>query len=191
MLDPARIPPVDSDELLARFVLFSKWVRNSDNTVKAEAFMPHPRVELSMTRHRQASVDEIWSEGKRIAVMRDCTLYGRADIGASVFVGQSLAVVPKPLLPENPNHADATGWPTEKPKQKIIAQLIAQAATYLQRPAIDVKAPAGMRNPPLASGSQMASGPVSTPETIDKVKGPIAGTWAAIKRWVMSFIGRT
>jgi hypothetical protein len=45
----------------------------------------------------------------------------------SVFQRQELHVVAAPLL-ENPNHANVTGWPGEKPAQKIIAQQISAAA---------------------------------------------------------------
>jgi hypothetical protein len=41
---------------------------------------------------------------------------------------QELRVVAAPILPENLNHANVTGWPSEKPTQKIIAQQIAAAA---------------------------------------------------------------
>jgi hypothetical protein len=52
---------------------------------------------------------------------------GRADVQVSVFQRQELHVVAAPL-PENPNHANVTGWPAEKPAQKIIAQQIAAVA---------------------------------------------------------------
>jgi hypothetical protein len=34
--------PVTSDEQLARFILSSNWIRKSDQTVKPDAFIPHP-----------------------------------------------------------------------------------------------------------------------------------------------------
>jgi hypothetical protein len=55
------------------------------------------------------------------------TLRGRADVQVSVFRRQELNVVEAPLV-ENPNHANVTGWPAEKPAQKVIAQQIAAAA---------------------------------------------------------------
>jgi len=124
MLDPARIPPVAPSELLARFVLFSGHIRSSDNTVKPDAFMPHPHVELSLTRHLEATDDEIWQEGERVAAARG-TLHGSADVVASAFLDESLRVEAKPIG-VNPNHADATGWPPEKAEQKIKAISIAR-----------------------------------------------------------------
>jgi hypothetical protein len=98
--------------------------------------MPHPRVELSMTRHREATEEELWKEGKRVATIRSVTLYGRADISEAAFMAEELKVEANPIA-ENPNHADAIGWPAEKPAQKIKALQIARKATYL--PALSVK----------------------------------------------------
>jgi hypothetical protein len=136
VLDPAQVPPVDAGELLARFVLFSRHVRSSDNTVKPEAFMPHPRVELSLTRHREATDEELWNEGIRVASIRTAALYGRADVSEAAFAAEELKVVAKPIS-ENPNHADAIGWPAEKPAQKIKALQIAGKANFLSQSVAD------------------------------------------------------
>lgn len=120
--------PVAADEQLARFVLFSKWLR-SDETVRSEAFMPHPHVDLSVTRHQSLSEHEIWSTGQGVAGVRGATLYGRADIRASDALRQSLDVESAPV-PNNPNHANIIGWPEQKPAQKVIALQLAAAAKY-------------------------------------------------------------
>jgi hypothetical protein len=52
---------------------------------------------------------------------------------ASAFLQQLLAVAAAPVE-GNPNHANVTGWPTEKPMQKIIAQKLAAAAGKAHRP---------------------------------------------------------
>jgi hypothetical protein len=120
--------------VLARFVLFSRHFRASDNTAKPEAFMPHPHIELSMTRHLQATEQELWTEGRRVASIRGATLYGRDDVSEAAFAAEQLTVVAKPIA-ENPNHADATDWPADKPAQKIKALEIAKKSTFL-RPAV-------------------------------------------------------
>ncbi len=79
MIDPADVPPVDGDKLLARFVLQRSHVR-ADQTVKPDAFIPHPHHELSVTRHRSATPAEIWMAGQAVADVRAKTLYGRADV---------------------------------------------------------------------------------------------------------------
>jgi len=134
MLDPAEIPPVNADELLARFIIFSKHFRSSNNTVKPDAFIPHPLIELSVTRHREATEDELWREGERVAAIRSATLHGRADVPADAFEDQDLSVVAKPIIPENPNHADVINWPTEKPAQKMKAREIADKAVFASKP---------------------------------------------------------
>ena len=60
MLDPANIPPVEDNELLARYVTQKGQYRRSDNTVKPDLFMPHLRQELSVTRHRDATEADLW-----------------------------------------------------------------------------------------------------------------------------------
>ncbi len=133
MLNPGNIPPVASQECLARFILFSKHVRRSDSTVKPDAFIPHPQPELSLTRHLEATEDELWREGERVAVLREVTLYGRADAIASTFEGEGLAVVARPI-PENPNHADVINWPPDKSAQKMKAMVIAGNSKFLPSP---------------------------------------------------------
>lgn len=134
MLDPANVPPVSNDELLTRFIVASSHIRPSTNTVKPDAFVPHPRFELSLTRLRDASVEELWQEGERVAAIRSKPLYGRADVSVGAFQAEMLDVVAKPI-PENPNHADAVQWPNEKAAQKMKAIEIAGKSTYIAKPA--------------------------------------------------------
>lgn len=123
------LPPVADDELLARFVLVNKWVR-SDQTVRQDAFIPHPHVDLSVTRHIGLSEQELWHLGQSVANKRALPLYGRADIQALVVKRQSLRIEP---TPEPKNHANITGWPSDKSAQKSIAQEIAAAARFVPK----------------------------------------------------------
>ena len=133
MLDPAHVPPVAADELLTRFILYSSHIRNSNQTVKPDAFIPHPRIELSLTRHREATPDELWREGERVAAIRQLTLHGRADVRTVAFLEEGLTVEAKPN-PENPNHADALDWPADKPAQKMKATEIAIKSILVPKP---------------------------------------------------------
>lgn len=117
---------VQADEQLARFILYRSHLRQ-DGTVRPDTFIPHPQNELSVTRHLQLSVLELWKIGQDIARQIGKTLHGRADVQVFVFQNQGLRVVAAPVS-ENPNHANVVGWPSEKPAQKIIAQEIAAAA---------------------------------------------------------------
>lgn len=122
---------VTDDEFLARFILFHGWIRGSDSTVRPDAFIPYPYPDLSVTRHIGLSVEEIWQIGQAVADRRPATLYGRADIQAFYVKRQSLRIV---STTEPKNHANVTGWPKDKPSQKIIAQELAAVCHYVPKP---------------------------------------------------------
>ncbi|MDJ0730044.1 MAG: hypothetical protein QNJ33_08630 [Crocosphaera sp.] len=123
MLDPSNIPPVEDTEILTRYVLQSRHFRN-DKTARPELFIPHPRQDLSVTRHRDATENELWQVGKNVAQKREKNLYGRFDIQTKDCKINPLSVEAKPL-DDNPNHADITGWPSSKQDQKELALKIA------------------------------------------------------------------
>ncbi len=119
---------ISNAEVLARFVVSRRWVRQ-DNTVKSDAFIPYPYPDLSVTRHIGLSEDELWVVGQGVAAGRSLSLHGRADTHTSIIKGQGLSVHPAPLA-ENANHANVKGWPKDKSEQKIKALEIAKTAVY-------------------------------------------------------------
>ena len=127
MFDPDNIPPIDDDEMLARFIVSSKEFR-SDQTVKPKLFLPFKHIELSVNRHRGSSESELWEVGYSVAAARGRTLYGRADIVAEKCRITPLNVEPKPL-PNNPNHADIVGFPEKKEDQMSLALKLASHAS--------------------------------------------------------------
>jgi hypothetical protein len=129
MINPESIPDVEPEELLARYILQRSYIR-SDQSLRPNAFIPHPHLDLSVTRHRQATVDEIWACGNDVAAECGKTLYGRADFTAAAALKQYLSVVAA-RLDNNPNHANISGWPPDKPSQKMIALELAAAATFV------------------------------------------------------------
>ncbi|MBI4745269.1 MAG: hypothetical protein HY786_01680 [Deltaproteobacteria bacterium] len=129
MSNETELPPVTDDEFLARFVLVSKWIRN-DQTVRQDAFIPYPYPDLSVTRHKGLSDSDLWQIGQNVADKRALPLYGRVDIQALTVKIQSLRIEP---TPEPKNHANITGWPADKPGQKIIAQEIAATARFVSK----------------------------------------------------------
>jgi hypothetical protein len=133
MIDPNNVTDVATNELLARYVLQKNHVR-SDQSIKPNAYMPPPDLELSVTRHLSATEEELWSVGEDVAMTTGKTLYGRGDVPTTDCVDQNLSVVAAPIIPNNPNHAHIIGWPTEKSAQKNIAQEIASRTTYVQKP---------------------------------------------------------
>lgn len=134
MIDAANVPPVSSDELLSRFATQRGQFR-ADESVKQELFLPHPYMECSVMRHRDATDAEIWRIGRDVAASfpESRTLYGRADITAAECTIDTLNVIAKPILPHNPNHADIEGWPPSKADQKALAQKLAASASKLKR----------------------------------------------------------
>ena len=136
MIDPVNVPPVTPDEWLSRFATQSGQFRKSDNSVKQELFLPHPRPECSVMRHRDATEAEIWKTGRDVtgSFTPPRTLYGRADITVAACTIDALRVVAKPILPKNPNHADIEGWPESKGDKKALAQKLAVAAGKLILP---------------------------------------------------------
>jgi len=123
MTDEETANSVSSDELLARFILYKRYLRQ-DWTVKPDAFIPHPWPDLSVTRHLQLHDAELWMIGRTVARQIAKALHGRADFSAAVARQHKLLVVAAPVL-DNPNHANITNWPPDKPAQKAIAQEIA------------------------------------------------------------------
>ena len=125
---------VAPDELLARYIIYSKWIRSSDQMVKPDAFIP-PNSELSVTRHLHLTEEDIWKIGRKIAegMSTPRNLYGRADVETSHVIAQRLNVVPQPV-DGNPNHANIIDWPPEKNARKMCALGIASVARFVANP---------------------------------------------------------
>lgn len=126
MIEPANIPPVAENELLARFIV-NRNEKREDGNVSHKLFMPWKWVELSVNRHREASQEETWRVGFNVASQRNKTLYGLANIRRSSCRFGNLDVISAPILPENPNHANIMGYPIEKEDQMAIAKQLAAA----------------------------------------------------------------
>lgn len=122
------VAPISDDELVARFVVFSRWVR-ANGTVKPDAFLPPPDLHLSVTRHASLSTEELWSRGQRVARQRGLTLHGRADLMVGRIVEADLSIEPA-AIEGNPEHAHVVGWPREKSAQKSLAQRIAAGSRF-------------------------------------------------------------
>ncbi len=129
---------VAPDELLARYITSSRWLRSSNQTIKSDAFIP-PNSELSVTRHLHLTEESIWKIGRKIAAGIPRTLYGRADVETCHVIAQGLDVVSQPVEPDNPNHANIINWPTEKDARKMCALEIANAASFVANPEAGVQ----------------------------------------------------
>lgn len=122
---------ISATEKLARFVLFRRHRANAAGVVPPEAFLPYKRVELSVTLHTDLSDKRLWGCGRCVAIKRNLTLYGRADISAETAVSNGLALV----YAEPPrNHVNIVGWPAEKAAQMSYAVRLAATAVYFAAP---------------------------------------------------------
>lgn len=138
MLDPDDLPDVEPNELTARFIATKQHLNRSTDppTIKPNAYMPRENEEgVSITRLVQISDDEVWEIGRNMAANRTPprTLRGRADVLVATFLGQGLDVKPVPV-DGNPNHAEASGWPSLESDQLAIAKEIAAVAKYVPSP---------------------------------------------------------
>jgi hypothetical protein len=129
----ASLPSISSDEQLARFVIFERWIR-ANRSIKQDAFIPPKDLQLSVTRHINLSILELWGIGQCVSdqvakVRPEVRLLGRADLEVHQVSGVGLKTEAAPLV-ENPNHAHITGWPDEKSACKSRAQELAAAAKF-------------------------------------------------------------
>jgi len=123
---------ISPEERLARFITSKHWLR-AEGTVKPDAFIPPADLNLSVTRHIGLSEEQLLKVGqdvvRKVADKRTAALYGRADFVVKQLPAPLLAA-PAPLI-GNTNHAHVTGWPSEKPAQKNLAQRLAAVAVYV------------------------------------------------------------
>ena len=124
MIHPDHIPNVADNELLARVIVNSNEKR-PDGKVSHKLFMPYRWVELSVNRHREATLEETWQVGFDVAKQRSKTLFGLANIRANKCRIETLNVIPDAILPGNPNHANITAYPAAKEDQMAIATQLA------------------------------------------------------------------
>ncbi|MFQ5787651.1 MAG: hypothetical protein ACE5H1_06685 [Thermodesulfobacteriota bacterium] len=123
---------LDSSESLSRFILQKKWYRISDHKVKHAAFMPNPdNGETSVFRTSGILGEEIWNIGDReVGIKRGKPILGRADIIAFVVMSRDLQIIPSEP-PER--HANITGWPDERSRQRMVAlELATEAQLHLK-----------------------------------------------------------
>jgi hypothetical protein len=127
-------PPteVGDGETLARYIFWDDHIRK-DLTLKPAAFIPYPYPDLSFTRHLGLSEQLIWGHGEEVAAIRGKPLLGRADVGVSPLRTWGLTPQAAPTG-TNLHHVNVVGWPSDKPKQKIIAMEIAAIATFMPPP---------------------------------------------------------
>ncbi len=127
--------PVADAVVLARFLLQSSWIR-AEGTIKPDAFMPPPSLELSVTQCEGPEQAVNWHRGQQVAATRQRTLYGAALITArAVRTVEPLDAVQAPL-DEDPLHGHVINWPpsSAKERQKELALELAKNAKKVDPP---------------------------------------------------------
>lgn len=130
-MTPSESGMVEAQELLARYVLSESWLYKDGrhgSPLRPNAWIPHPRIELSVFRISGWSEEEVTSKGAEIAAEREekhranmlekgCPYpegktsfryLGRGEIVAESVRSTGLDVVPKEPPPK---HADIVNWP--------------------------------------------------------------------------------
>lgn len=144
MIDPSNVPAVESAETVARF-FFKRDFNQTTKHPKQDAFIPPPRdLDLSVTRHRDASIAEIWLIGRDVERQRSVkaaiegrspiVLVGCGNLLVSNYEQHGLNAIAN-AEPANPNHALILGWPENKEEQKKIALALASICDFQPIPA--------------------------------------------------------
>jgi hypothetical protein len=122
---------LDLSEILSRFILQTNWFSRSENRVKYAAFLPNRNGETSVFRTSGITNGEIWNIGDReVSTKRGKPILGRADIHSYIVMSKDLHVIPcEPPV----RHANITGWPDERSKQKLIAIELAAESLFHKR----------------------------------------------------------
>ncbi len=130
--------PVTETELIARFILTRShinWESVEKPRLRPEAFMPHPRIELSVFRIGGLDQSEVNQIGGNVAALRQKTLIGHGQLSVKVVEQAKLSVRPKE---PPPRHADIVGWPAptgnpkeDKSRQKLLAQELVERAVLI------------------------------------------------------------
>jgi len=122
------MPPISSDETLARYITSRHWIQKKNNTIKHAAFMPY-NGEVSVYRISFITEDEVWEIGKSITENQDPpkTLRGRADLISEKVITLGLTVNPS----EPPrHHANISDYPSEESEIKLIALELASQSQF-------------------------------------------------------------
>lgn len=123
--------PVQSSEILSRYIFAESHYSTSDQRVMYTAFMPRSDdLSVSVFRTSGLSEHDVWSIGKSVGKVSDRGLHGRGDIVAAEVTGQNLDIDSDD---DPPRHANIVGWPQEKHKRQQIAQILASVATLRLR----------------------------------------------------------
>jgi hypothetical protein len=123
---PESLPSHVADaEEIARFLFSDKLFAASGSRVKHHAFSPS-RGETSVFRTIELNSADVWQLGKIAGASRRQSPRARADILTAKVRTARLDVVAAPSV--HVRHANITGWPDEKERQRLMAMELAGAS---------------------------------------------------------------
>jgi hypothetical protein len=126
---------IDPTENISRFIFSKDYFNSEKSAVKVAAFMPKEGGDISVYRTFSCAEEKIWWLGEwYVARLRKDgrTLLARADLRASDFFAQNLAIKKHPH--PHPRHANVSGWPDDKPARKMKATALANVASLRVKP---------------------------------------------------------
>lgn len=133
MLPPIDSSTINSNEVVARYLLSSSDYSVNNSRVKSRALEPSPSDQCtSVFRIDGLTENEIWDMGTRfVAEARARRVHARADIVVSNILNLKLSILPK----EPPvRHALISGWSNEKHIRMAKAQELAAHASLNLNP---------------------------------------------------------
>jgi hypothetical protein len=117
---------IHPSDWVARYLLEGE-IRNSDRTIRHQAFMPPLSLKHSVFKIYNLSDEDIWSLAVEKVEPARGKVIGRGDLRVSEIIENSLRVEPD----EDPGsrHADMVGWPNDRNHRATIAKVLAAIAS--------------------------------------------------------------
>ncbi len=119
---------VDHTENICRYLFQTGHFVASTGRVKYGGFLPAPNGQTSVFRTSDLTSEQVWDIGQQfVAIPRNLTLKGKADIIASQVFEENLLIEPD----TNPHelHANIINWPEQRSEKILVAKKIAVKAT--------------------------------------------------------------
>lgn len=127
---------VHPSDCVARYLLEGE-IKNSDRTIRHQAFMPPPSLKYSVFRIYDLSEEAIWALAVLKVEPTRGKVIGRGDLSVSRIIENSLLVEPD----EDPGsrHADIVGWSHDRNHRATIAKVLAALASPAKMREISVE----------------------------------------------------
>lgn len=117
---------LNPSDCVARYLLEGE-IKNSDKTIRHQAFMPPQSLKHSVFRTYDLSEEAIWALAVEKVEPARGKVIGRGDLRVSQVIENTLRVDPD----EDPEsrHADVVGWSNDRTHRATIAKVLAALAS--------------------------------------------------------------